>query len=165
MPLSIATVFGRRAMNRVSAADYVEWATGMLVDGHDTPTLRVLAGLDERGSAFEAEEYFRRVLRELQIPEPDEAGKMRAYACDLARQIVSGTLAAEEGVRALYQVCLATGYAPQFMVWLYLDDALDSIKAGDYPYTYETATADSYAGIVKMEARRFIEQMAAEDGR
>jgi hypothetical protein len=158
MPPSTATIFGRRAMNRVSAADYVAWATGMLVDGHDSPTLRVLAGLDERGSVFETEEYFSRALRELQIPEPDEAGKMRAYAYDLARQILGGTLAAEEGVRALYQICLASGYARPFMVWLYLDDALDSIKAGDYPYTYESATADNFAGIVKAEARRFIEQ-------
>ena len=34
-------------------------------------------------------------LRELQIPEPDETGKLRAYTCDLARQILDGTLAAE----------------------------------------------------------------------
>ena len=48
------------------------------------------------------------------------------------------------------------------MVWLYLDDALDSIKAGCYPYTYETATADNYADIVKAEAQKFIEQMTHE---
>jgi hypothetical protein len=162
MPLSIATVFGRRAMNRVTAADYVEWATGMLTDGRDSPNLRMLAGLDERGSVFEAEEHFTRALRELQIPEPDETGKLRAYACDLARQILDGTLATEAGVKALYQVCLVTGYARPFMVWLYLDDALDSIRAGDYPYTYETATAANYDDIVKTEAQRFIEQMTHE---
>ena len=57
MSLSTATVFGRRAMNRVTAADYVEWATGMLTNGQDSPNLRMLAGLDERGSVFEAEEH------------------------------------------------------------------------------------------------------------
>jgi hypothetical protein len=76
MPLSTATVFGRRAMSCVTAADYVQWATGMLTDGHDSPNLRMLAGLDERGSVFEAEEHFGRALRELQIPEPDETGKL-----------------------------------------------------------------------------------------
>ena len=162
MSLSVATVFGRRAMNRVTAADYVEWATGMLTDGNDSPNLRVLAGLDERGSVFEAEEHFRKALRELQIPEPDETGKLRAYACHLARQILDGTLAAEAGVKALYQVCLATDYARPFMVWLYLDDALDSIRAGDYPWTYETATAANYDDIVKVEAQRFLEQMQHE---
>jgi hypothetical protein len=162
MSLSVTTVFGRRAMNRVTAADYIEWATGMLTEGHDSPNLRMLAGLDERGNVFEAEEHFSKALRELQIPEPDESGKLRAYACDLARQILDGTVAAEAGVKALYQVCLVTGYARPFMVWLYLDDALDSIKAGVYPYTYETATAANYSDIVKMEAQRFIEQMAHE---
>jgi len=55
----------------------------------------------------------------LQIPEPDETGKLRAYTCDLARQILDGTLAAEAGVKALYQVCLFTGYARPFIVWLH----------------------------------------------
>ena len=162
MPLSTATVFGRRAMNRVTAADYVEWATGMLTDGHDSRNLRMLAGLDERGSVFEAEEHFSKALRELRIPEPDETGKLRAYSCDLARQIVDGTLAAEAGVKALYQVCLATDYARPFMIWLYLDDALDSIRAGEYPHTYEKATAANFGDIVKMEAQRFVEQMTRE---
>jgi len=162
MSLSIATVFGRRAMNRVTAADYVEWATETLAGGQDSPNLRILAGLDERGSVFEAEEHFNRALRELQILEPDEAGKLRAYACDLARQILDGTLTAEAGVKALYQVCLFTGYASGFMVWIYLDDALDSIRSGNYPHTYETATAANYDDIVKMEAKRFIEQMRHE---
>ena len=144
-------------MNRVTAADYVEWATGMLTDGHDSPNLRMLAGLDERGSVFEAEEHFSRALRELQISEPDESGKLRAYACDLAQQILDGTLAAEAGVKALYEVCLATDYARPFMIWLYLDDALDSIRAGIYPHTYETATAGNYNEIVKVEAQKFIE--------
>lgn len=146
-------------MNRVMAKDYVEWATGMLTDGHDAPNLRMLAGLDEHGSVFEAEEHFSRALRELQIPEPDETGKLRAYACDLARQILAGTLAPEAGVKELYQICLATEYARPFMVWLYLDDALDSIRAGDHPWTYGTATAANYDDIVRTEAKKFIDQM------
>ena len=162
MPLSTATVFGRRAMNSVTAADYVEWATEMLTNGHDSPNLRILAGFDERGNVFEAEGYFTRALRELQIPEPDSAGKFRAYGVELAQQILDGRLSAEAGLRALYQICLTTNYARPYMIWLYLDDALDSIKAGCYPSTYQTATADNFADIVKTEAQRFIDQMTHE---
>jgi hypothetical protein len=149
-------------MNRVTAADYVEWATGMLTEGRDSPNLRMLAGLDDSVNTFEAEEHFRKALRELQIPEPDEAAKVRAYACDLARQILDGTLAPEAGVKALYQVYLATSNDRPFKVWSYLDDALDDIKAGICPRTYETATAANFSDLVKMEAQRFIEQMSDE---
>jgi hypothetical protein len=162
MSLSTAVIFGRRAMIRITAGDYVDWATGMLTEGHDSPNLRMLAGFDEHGSVFEAEEHFSRALRELQIPEPDTAGKLKAYACDLARQILDGRLAPQAGVKALYEVCLATQYARPFMVWLYLDDALDDIKAGSHPYTYQTATSANFDDLVKMEAERLIEQMSHE---
>lgn len=159
MPLSTASIFGRRAMNRITAADYIVWATDMLTTGHDSPNLRMLAGLDEYGSVFEAEDHFARALREFQIPEPDLASKLRAYGLDLAQQILEGKLSAESGVKALFHVCLATNYERDYVIWLHLDDAWDSIQAGCYPFTYPTATIENFADVVRTEAQKFITQM------
>ncbi|EEF61436.1 hypothetical protein [Pedosphaera parvula] len=164
MSFSTATIFGKRTMNRIDARDYVEWAVERLVQGKDGYHLRILAGLDPMGSIFEAEEHFGQVLRELGIPEPDEAGKFRAYACDLAERIVAGTLEAKVGLKELYRICVATNYGSEFMVWLYLDDALDNIEAGVYPHTYEKATAENFNELVKMEARRFVDGIKKENG-
>jgi hypothetical protein len=101
-------------------------------------------------------------MHEMQIPEPDQTGKLRVYDCEIAGQISDDRLAAEAGVKALYELCVAADYARPFMVWLYLDDALDSIKGGSYPFTYESATTVNFGDIVKMEAQRFIEQMSHE---
>src|SRR5580704_16349162 len=92
--------FFARATNRLFASEYVEWAISMLERGFDSRSLRILAGLDGF-SLFEADDYFRRVLRELRIPEPDFATSIRAYACELATRLVSRTLDPENGVRQL----------------------------------------------------------------
>lgn len=148
-------------MQRITAADYVEWAVGMLVEGRDSPSLRIFAGLDERGGVFEAEDYFVRVMRELQISEPDSAAALKAYGVDLATKILDGSLGPEAGVRMLYQLCKKTNYEAPFTVWCELDDALDDIKAGSYPNCYEKATAENFGDIVKKEARKFIERVSS----
>ena len=154
--MTTAALFFARATHRVSATDYVEWAISMLEQGFDSRSLRILAGLDG-SSLFEAADYFRRVLRELQIAEPDLEGSMRTYACELASRIVAGTLDARNGVRQLYQICLAAGYTEDFRVWLYLDDALDALEEGDYPHTYGSLTFGNLEETVRAEAKRFLE--------
>jgi hypothetical protein len=156
MPLTTPALFFARATNRLLASEYVEWAISMLEQDFDSPSLRILAGLDG-SSLFEADDYFRRVLRELHISEPDFDTSVRAYACELCTRIISGTLDPKSGVRQLYKTCLATNYANDFMVWLYLDDGLDSIEAGDYPWTYEGLTPDNFEVVVRTEAKRFRE--------
>jgi hypothetical protein len=158
MPLSTVTIFGRQVMNQVTAADYVEWATGMLVDGFDSPTLRMLAGFDERGSTADAEIYFRRALRELQILEPDTEGKLRAYGVDIANQILDGRLSPEEGVPALMFLFSGTTLEHPGGDWLNLECLLYDLQDGDR----RDVTPEVFAGMVKAEAQRFIEKMSHE---
>jgi hypothetical protein len=44
-PQSLLRILARKAMLRALWEDVVEWAEGALVDGLDTPSLRILAGL------------------------------------------------------------------------------------------------------------------------
>ena len=154
--MTTPALFFARATNRLFASEYVEWAISMLEQDFDSPSLRILAGLDG-SSLFEADDYFRRVLRELHIPEPDSEASMRAYACDLATRFVAGTLDAKNGVRQLYRMCLAADCAKDFIVWFYLDDALDDIEAGQYPHTYESLTTANLEETVRTEAKLFLE--------
>ena len=75
MDYVIAAIFGRRALGQLSSEDYTDWAGEMLVLGYDCPSLRILAGLDKFVSTFEAEDYFLRSVRELdlKLPDPDIA--------------------------------------------------------------------------------------------
>jgi hypothetical protein len=156
MEYLITAIFGRRALGQVSSGDYKDWAGEMLVRGYDSRSLRILAGVDRFVSTFEAEDYFLRSIKELDLslPAPDTA--IRAYACEIAQQVVDNVIRAQEGVRWLFQICIATDYARDFIIWLELDDALDSLLHGNYPFTYESATLDNFDEIAKREAANFI---------
>jgi len=159
MPLSTKAIFGKRALFQLTAADYVDWAGEMLVQGHDSNSLRILAGLPSSATAAEAEDYFLRSARELGLSVPDPETAVRGYACEVARQIVEGVVAARDGVRELYRVCLATEYEPEYRIWLRLDDALDSLLSGEYAYSYESATLEDFDEVARREAEKFIAEV------
>ena len=159
MALSTKAIFGKRAVYQLPASDYVDWAGEMLVQGHDTYSLRILAGLGPLTNSYEVEDYFLRSAKELGLNIPDAETAIRAYACEIAQHIVEGQLAGQEGVRALYRICLATEYDRDYLIWLELDDALDSLLSGEYAYTYESATLDNFNEVAKQEAEKFIVEM------
>ena len=158
----VTEIFAKQALGHVFTGDYVDWAVEMLVQGHDSRSLRILAGLDRSGSTFEAENYFVRSMSELDLTPPDPDSAIRAYACEIARRIIDSEITSHEGVRALYKICTATYYAPDFVIWLQLDDALDSLIYGHHPFTYESATLDNFDAIVKREAADFIAAVCPE---
>lgn len=160
---STKAIFGKRALYQLPAGEYVEWAGEMLAQGRDSYSLRILAGLDRLASAFEAEDYFLRSAKELGLSIPDAETAVRAYACEIARQIVDGQVGGREGVRALYRVCLATEYDPDYMVWLSLDDALDGLLSGEYAHTHEAATLEDFDEVAKREAEKFIAEVCGVD--
>lgn len=143
-------------MGQLSARDYAEWAGEMLMQGFDSRSLRITAGLDSFVSAFEAENYFFRSVQELGLAVPEPESAIRAYACGIAQEIIEGHITGQEGVRMLYAICVATEYNRDFIVWYELDDARTSLLFGDYPFTYESATLENFDEIAKQEAVNFI---------
>ncbi|HEX8607680.1 MAG TPA: hypothetical protein VF679_03450 [Pedobacter sp.] len=152
----ISSIFGKRALAELSASDYVDWAGEMLMQGYDSHSLRILASLDKLAGTYETEDYFLRSIKELDFIIPDSETAIRGYACATAQQIIDEKITGQQGVRALYKICVATQYERDFIIWLELDDALDSLLYGDYPYSYESATLESFDEIAKREAESFI---------
>ena|GEM_PF-6063417 len=68
-----------------SAAPFVDWAVHMLLDGHDSYHLRILAGMPKVGmlnsTSFETEWIFERALRELGLSPLDTNAAIDAW-CD-----------------------------------------------------------------------------------
>jgi hypothetical protein len=159
MTYSTKAIFGKRALRQLSAEDYVDWAVEMLVLEQDSFHLRILAGFNRRGSVFEAEDYLLRSIEELNIIEPEQEEAVRTYGCEIAQQIIDGQLTAQEGVKLLYRLCRDMDYSHEFIIWLELDDALDSLLAGEYPYSYPSANLKNFDAIVKKEAEGFIINM------
>ena len=156
--LSSKALFGRRLLGHISALDYIDWAVEMLLQDYDSLDLRILAGLDRQSSIFEVEGYFFRALKELNIEAEVEAkDAVQAYAYQIAQQIINGHFSSSRrAIRNLYRICVDTNYASDYRVWLELDDALDSLQAGDFPYTYPSATLENFDALIKQEAANLI---------
>jgi hypothetical protein len=74
--------------------------TDLLVDGYDTPSLRVLAGLTATDGQ-EVRELLPRVFHEMGMEEPSPIQAAWFLAQSTARDIVSGTVAPSDGARAI----------------------------------------------------------------
>jgi hypothetical protein len=71
-------------------------AAHALVDGHDSPALRELAGLPRRSDANEVRELYVQALRELDVHLPDEETAGRRLLVSLAFGLVQGGLSPKE---------------------------------------------------------------------
>jgi hypothetical protein len=164
MNRSTKVLFGRQALGRTFSEDYIDWAYEMLEQDYDTPQLRILAGLDRRSSMFEVDEYFKKSLKELSIEPLEPKAAVRAYACDIAQQIIDGQFpASRQTMKALRQLWLDSEYDDDYDIWSDLDEACDYLSWGDFPYTYPTATLDNFDEILKKEAAQFIVRMTTGD--
>lgn len=162
MEYLIKAMFAERALGQPSASDYVDWAGEMLVQDYDSYSLRILAGLDRFASTYEAEDYFLRSIKELNLSIPNSDDVIRAYACEIAQRMIEDKITIQQGVRALYRICYGTDYEHDFMVWYQLDDALGSLLAGYHPFTYESATLENFDEIVRREAKNFIAKVCSQ---
>jgi hypothetical protein len=71
-------------------------AAHALIDGHDSPALRELAGLPRRSDPAEARELYVLALRELGIPLPDEETAGRCFLVRLAFGLAKGELSPKD---------------------------------------------------------------------
>ena len=143
-------LFAGRFLGNISSEDYVHWAIDCLENGLDSKNIRILASLGKPLYSYEAEDYFKRSLRDLGWNQPDPAECLTEYVGALAEQIVKGTVTPAEGCANIYRVCVELKYPRALMVWVYLDEGLDPENYGDL----SGAALDS--SIIR-EARRFME--------
>ena len=117
-----------RAFDNATAQDMVDWAVTALAGGWDSPSLRILAGLDlgELPSVFEANPYLDRALHELGFEVPDHEVVVRDYVDQLAAEIAGGRLNPKDGVDLIHLVAVSPlSHPPDLQPWCDLSDGLD----------------------------------------
>ena len=104
--------------------DYADWAVNALLEGYEAPSLNILAGLDigETVSIWDAERYFDRCIRELELEFPDNAEPLlRAYLSELVSQIASGEADPHEALDKIHwRIVNPLGHSEDLMPWCYL---------------------------------------------
>ena len=112
-----------RWMGYALPEDYVAWAVELLVAGRDTPSLRVLAGLNPNLERDDIEVYFLRSCKELKL-RPLESSDSPRDAVPLVKRLYrSGTLSPEETLQLLSRLFELSDYSdPLLGLWFAVDD-------------------------------------------
>ncbi len=77
-----------------------------LEEGLDTPSLRILAGMNKNDNPFELEKYFKQMLEELHIQLPDDRRAAIEYAVLITDRILSGDKEVITGARDIFYTAL-----------------------------------------------------------
>ena len=112
-----------RWMGYALPEDYVAWAVELLVAGRDTPSLRVLAGLNPTLERGDIEVYFLRSCKELKL-RPLESSDSPRDAVPLVKRLYrSGTLSPVETLQLMSRLFELSDYSdPLLSLWFSVDD-------------------------------------------
>ena len=149
---ALCKMFAQYFLRERKISPFIEWAAQLLVEGPDTPSLRILAGLD--GSDFqETEFYLKRSFQELGLIWPEEKPCLLQYCAEIASDIVAKQIVPVEGYNRIYQVALHLRYPEELLRWVRLE-----VKF----YLYEDAKdeQEQIAKIILKEAARFLGLLA-----
>ncbi|MCE2573746.1 hypothetical protein [Motilimonas eburnea] len=113
---------GQIAMSSGGSEYKCAWAMSLLEQGVDSPSLVILATLLKPINEFEADDYFNRVLKELNIERPSDAGAIEGYARVLMKEVIDGSLALEMGASMIYGAYIKLGYPELFGEFTVLED-------------------------------------------
>ena len=115
-------VLGQIAMSSGGSGYKCAWAMSLLMQGVETPNLAILATLLKPINESEADDYFNRVLKELNIDRPSDECAIEGYARVLMKEVVEGSLAPELGASMIYSANIQLGHPESFSEFTVLED-------------------------------------------
>jgi hypothetical protein len=102
--------------------EYIEWALERLSEGFDSPSLRILAGLNIRFERHEVEPYFKKTCKELKIETPPEADDPEGAAGFVKKAYDHKKISAREAINMMSRFYQNLGfYDPPFEIWYYIE--------------------------------------------
>lgn len=138
---------------------FIDWATSLLEDGYDSPSLRVLAGfVPEENSIFEVESYLLKSLDELNFPILEEADAIKAYAYEILTGLVNYEIKKEKALRLLKEICIEKDYFIELYDFYLLHFSIDDLKASPFAYHWDGATRENIDQIIFQTARDWLEK-------
>ena len=153
LPRGTMAVLAHRQLASATGDEMVTWAVDALEDGFDSHALRRLAALDLDGipSVFDAAPLFASAVEELALTVPhDKDGILRAYLLVLARRVLDGACAVEDGLKTIHRDVLEPlNHPADLMDWCYLWEGLE-------PGTFESLDDEAVAVQARELARRTV---------
>ena len=151
LPDHVARLFALRYLGNLAQDAIVDWALAELEVGHDSESLRILAGMRDHPYPTEVELYFFRTLKELAIEPPDKGQALNSYCRFIAEQILNGSMTPKNGCNELDWIYRCLDYPGELQEWLLLAEGLD-------PQTYGDMNPQQFDAAVKRVASELLKQ-------
>lgn len=159
--LSTRAVQAARVLNFTPDQRWVDWAERMLVEGTDTPGLRIMAGLLPPFSSFEVTQLLDRVLDELGVSAMSGDEALAAYAHDLVSGLLDDPQSTDKVLQELSQLCIAADYASMLMPFYLLCHARLDWAVYEYQHYWAGADRSNIDQVVRDKAQRWLHERAA----
>ena len=147
-----------RLLDRPPNERWVEWAERLLVEGADTPALRMVAGLRAPLDYFETTKLVDRALAELWIPVVGKDAGVETYAAVLVEVLLYSPEFVDDALGELFQLCVETGYPRSLMSFYLLRCARDDLRQQEVQFYWDGANRSNIDAIIRDEARRWLDE-------
>jgi hypothetical protein len=152
------TLLLNRAIGTGSREQCVAWAVDQMVAGADTPSLRILAGLNPQVDLDEVEEFFQKAAREMGIQDAMPSRDLRR-AADIIWRCYSGGELTEDRVIDLMAMLYEKSEYQEFRIWYDIQEELAMLGSGYEGCFYPPSALKDLKVLVQREWKLF--QIAA----
>ena len=155
-PVSTTQILARRSRQLSCGAECVDWAIGMLEEGHDSPSLRILSGLTPPFNHFEIAALRERVLADLSPPELSLEDPVRAYVRELVATAIAEDRPMVRAFQQIAQLAIQLEHPRDLQRFYNLYFAWEDLQRSEEQWYWDGADRSNIDGIMRKEAEAFI---------
>lgn len=135
----------------------VDWAIGLLEEGHDSHYLRLLIGMAPPFDYYEVGSYRDGLLRELGLSEFDPADCISEYSKEQMQKVLNGELDLMETLEEISSLCISNNYMRDIYDFFSLWCAYQDLQVSDVQWYWNGATLENIPSIALTEMKRFVD--------
>lgn len=156
-------IIADRIIGKDDSKIYVDWAVEMILIGHETENILILAGLDDSDTE-EREMYFQEALNDLEIEYPyNNMELINMYSINLANKVILKQISPQIGLDKMTELFHTSDYSNKFSAFTVLSEDIDCIRHSGQPLFNSGLRDGNIDKFIVNEFRLFIETQELED--
>ncbi|RLS44094.1 MAG: hypothetical protein DWH81_01440 [Planctomycetota bacterium] len=155
--VSTACIQTRKITQKTCGQECVEWAIGLLEDGHDSHYLRLLIGMSPPFNHFEVASYRDGLLKELGFNKFDPAAWICEYSREQMQKVLKGELDLIETLQEVSFLHESNGYIRGIQNFYLLLIAYEELNELSQQWTWPGATLENIHSIIQAEMKKYVD--------
>jgi hypothetical protein len=156
-------VYSGFELHRLEADSVVNWAVDALVAGHDTGSLRILAGLEPPLDREEVAKLHQKTFIELGISPPPLEAQVRFHITSVLKRMLAGFVTRKETLSGLSHLCIARGHSRDLMDFYLLYHAICDLESGVFQYYWANADRSNIDQVVDEYAQNWLSNNSCDE--